>query len=1417
MKSRTTIAASAQNQALRWVSLFFAIAPAAFGQHTIRVPADSPTIQSGIDAASPGDTVLVSPNTYVENIDFHGKAITVRSSAGPSNTILDGGARGPVVSFTSGETRTSTLSGFTIQNGSGPSQTLGHTSPPDRALPRGLASGPTPSGGIFVFSSAPTILNNTITTNRCNGIYSVQSSPLIQSNHITLTTWASAINGLTPQCGPDQGTGISLTGAYTAASGQPPIVPTILGNTVDNNDLAAVATGGGITLNSAPGTLIQSNLIRGNSGSNATGALSALASPNLLILQNVITQNTVSQGALTVELSGHNGSPATFILNNTIAGDLPLDPTSPIAEIVTYGAGSENLLANNIVVAASTKAAWFCDPAFAFSGQTPVVADHNDLQNTLGPPIAGACADPTGTFGNISADPRFSNAATGDLHLLQGSPAIDSGNNSALALLAAAFTLVTDFSSQPRLQDATARGYTVVDMGAYEAAGAQTSTATTVTLSPDNFAPIGGASATLTAALFSAAGIPTGSVSFSEDNTALGTGTLNPAGAATVTTPALIPGPHIFSATYPGQSPFAPAVSVPVYLLVDRYPVTLSGTSSPNPAVVNQPVTFTFTIHSADNTVPPYIDLTLADGVSHDTLTPDPNTGLATYTQIYSTSYPGDTTHGPANASVSATVTNWNATSTTVTTSANPSLAGQPVTFAATVLSQNPSAPGTPAGSIVFSENGAVLLSAPLIGASATYTTTSLAIGSHNIKAAFVPTNSFTRSFGSITQQITGEPTSTALTASPQSTPSGQTVYLTATVTNITNTPTGSVTFLDSATTLSTQPLANGIARFATSTLAVGAHTLTASYTPVGNFASSSGTSSETITALPSTTTTLIATPNPATIDSPVSFTAHVTAASGNLIGTVSFSDGAELLAIQRVDSSGTAVYQTAPFSLSVGSHLITAAYTPIGPFLASAAQLTENITGTPTSLALTSAANPALVTAPVTLTATLTASVVPNTPLSGTITFLDGSNVLATVPVNSSGTVTFTTSSLTVGQHALDATYSGDSVHASSASSTLPETIQLLPTALSLHLPPTPVTAFSTVPITATLTTVGATIAQACRPSCQILFTANGSLLGASPADATGSATLTATLFPVGAYTITATLAQTANLLPSTASATLTVTPAPTEIHLSAAPNPAIQFQLLTIAAAVTAPGSSASPTGQIAFQDGNTPLSVSPIATVGSAQAASFSTSALSPGTHLITAVYPATPNFLPATASISVTVLPQDFTLSANPTVSIPTEHHTQLTLNLTSIGAFADQIDLACGTLPLYASCVFNGPVSLTPDAKLSVAVHLDTDAVFDYARLHPTPRPHIRPNPTQTALKLAAALPLGLFFARRRKRHRLLKFNLLALITLATLNLTGCSGKYPGHTAPGAYTFLVIATGRTSGITHTTPITLTVTE
>ena len=79
-------------QLLSILSTLF-LAQVVSAQTTIHVPGDQATIQGAINVANNGDTVLVAPGTYYENINFNGKAITVTSSGGPSVTIIDGGQK----------------------------------------------------------------------------------------------------------------------------------------------------------------------------------------------------------------------------------------------------------------------------------------------------------------------------------------------------------------------------------------------------------------------------------------------------------------------------------------------------------------------------------------------------------------------------------------------------------------------------------------------------------------------------------------------------------------------------------------------------------------------------------------------------------------------------------------------------------------------------------------------------------------------------------------------------------------------------------------------------------------------------------------------------------------------------------------------------------------------------------------------------------------------------------------------------------------------------------------------------------------------------------------------------------------------------------------------------------------------------
>jgi parallel beta-helix repeat protein len=87
---------------------------------TINVPADQPTIQAGIDAAVDGDTVLVAPGTYEENIRYNGKAIVVISLGGRGVTFIEPAVlSSPIVTFSTGEDSASVLDGFTIRQASG--------------------------------------------------------------------------------------------------------------------------------------------------------------------------------------------------------------------------------------------------------------------------------------------------------------------------------------------------------------------------------------------------------------------------------------------------------------------------------------------------------------------------------------------------------------------------------------------------------------------------------------------------------------------------------------------------------------------------------------------------------------------------------------------------------------------------------------------------------------------------------------------------------------------------------------------------------------------------------------------------------------------------------------------------------------------------------------------------------------------------------------------------------------------------------------------------------------------------------------------------------------------------------------------------------------------------------------------------
>lgn len=937
------------------LSLFLALLfllPTARAQTTIHVPADQPTIQAAINAANTGDTVLVSPGTYYENIDFKGKAITVTSSAGSATTIIDGGNITSTVTFATGELRSSILNGFTIQHGQNPG------SPAIEGGPAG--------GGIYIFQAAPTILNNVVTQNLCSGILSLYGAPLIQGNTINQT------DDTPSGCDFHDNAPIMFQWDLQSVDKTTTLISSVIGNTIEHNSLLGDSTtsqdfAGGIGVMWASAT-IQNNIIRFNTVNDDDGGIRIDSSPGTssaptFIVQNLIYGNSSYCGG--AGLSFEFFSPANvgavydFVINNTIANNISLTNTCPTdnlspGNVDTYWVTNQVAFINNIISTTGPLPALFCHNRTGFTSSIPMtIFDHNDFYSSAGNTYSAGCAPEDLSFGNISADPQFVDSASGNFHLKIGSPAIDAGNNSASPLP------TLDLAGQPRIQDSTGQGTPIIDMGAYEASGAQDATPGTLLLTPSAYEVSGGHPLTLTATLLSPFGAISGPVSFFEDHQLFTSGVTDSTGSLLVQSPPLAPGIHHFTATYAGQGSFAPTTSVEVIVLVDLYVPSITITSSLNPSTLNQSVTFTLTASSPDNFIPSPI--ALIDSTTNTTLaTLNPNSaGVATFTttslslgsHLIQAEYGGDSTHNPAQANLLQQVLAGTSTTTTLTSSLNPATFGQSVTFTAAVTSTST----IPVGTITFSDGTTVLATQPIISAGgftviASFSTNTLTVGAHTITATYNPGTGFAGSSATLTQNITGIATTATLTSSLNPAPYAQSVTFTSTITSASTAPTGAITFSDGATVIATLPLAatnatTSTASFSSSALTVGTHNITASYSPTGGFSPSTSNLSQVITALP-TTTSLTGTPNPQLAGQPVTLTASISGSGATPTGSVTFYDGTFQLGTSlAVAGNATFTFST----LTPGTHTLTAVYAGSAIFSTStSAPFTETITAPP-------------------------------------------------------------------------------------------------------------------------------------------------------------------------------------------------------------------------------------------------------------------------------------------------------------------------------------------------------------------------------------------------------------------------------------------------------------------------------------
>jgi hypothetical protein len=376
-------------------------------------------------------------------------------------------------------------------------------------------------------------------------------------------------------------------------------------------------------------------------------------------------------------------------------------------------------------------------------------------------------------------------------------------------------------------------------------------TATTVvsSLNPSTY----GVAVTFTATVTSSGGTPSGTVTFKDGAATLGTGTLS-GGITKLATSTLAGGSHSITALYAGSGNFNGSTSAALTQTVNMAGSSTTLSASVNPSAFGQPVTFTATVKSA-TTGTPAGSVTFKDGATVLGTQSLNASGVATLataslsvgSHSLTADYAGNVDfNASASPSLAQTVKKAGS-STTLSSSVNPSEFDRSVTFTATVKSATM---GTLGGSVTF-KDGATVLGTQSLDASgvATLVIASLSVGPHSITTDYAGNADFNASTSAILAETVNKATTTiSIVSSLNPSIQGQAVTFTATVTPaFGGSPTGTVTFKDGATVLSTVAVnvSTHKAAYTRSALATGTHSITAVYSGDTDF---SGITSKTLT-----------------------------------------------------------------------------------------------------------------------------------------------------------------------------------------------------------------------------------------------------------------------------------------------------------------------------------------------------------------------------------------------------------------------------------------------------------------------------------------------------------------------------------------------------------------------------------------
>jgi large repetitive protein len=919
-----------------------------------------------------------------------------------------------------------------------------------------------------------------------------------------------------------------------------------------------------------------------------------------------------------------------------------------------------------------------------------------------------------------------------------------------------------------------------------------------------------GAVLTFTAGVSGANTIPTGTITFKDGSSILGVSTINGAGVATMSTSALSAGSHLITAAYPGDGNNSASVSA-VYNQVLQQATTQTVLSvGASTASYGSSVTISVAVTGSGGT--PTGSVTVLDGATAlgtANLTPAgtaifASSSLSLGQHVLTATYGGDQNDATSTSAPVVLTIQKQTVSLSIASNSNPSLGGLAVSFTAALQASS----GVPTGSITWSDGAAILATTPVSGNGASsYTTSSLTPGQHTITATYSgdSTNGIATS-NPIVETIQQATSAVSLTSNKNPGLVGDVITYSIAVTGNGAQPGGTAILKDGNTAIGTVTLdANGLGALTTSSLTVGSHTLVVVYAGDAYHAGSqSGLLTEVV--LQGTTTSLTSSSNPSLGGNPVIFTAAIIVA-GNvpITGTVIFKDGAMVLGVSAISTAGVATYTAN--SLSPGQHSITASYS--GDSLnqpSVTAALIQTVQTVSTTTTLSATPSPSVLGGTITLTAQINGT--GNTP-TGTVSFMDGSNLIGSGVIAAGGVATLTVSTLAPGQHILLAIYLGDPDHLTSTSNPLLQAV-LQHTSTTLTSSLNPSLAANNVSFAVSVSN-GVNTAL---PSGAVTLMDGSTVIGTATLSAAGTATFSTSALTVGQHTLSAVYAGDSQNFTSTSS-TLAET---VRLHgstniLTASSTSVVQGQSLTLVATLSG-DDTIPPGGAIVFTSGTTTLGTATL------NASGIATLTISPtiGTYTILATYSGDSLYTGSTSSpMAITVADTThFTITLNPaTMSLQSKQHNTIQLTLTSIQGFTDILALGCVGLPNAATCTFStDQPSLSANGTQTASLTIDTGSPLTAGGLASN-RAELR-----TGITLCL-LPGGFlfFFSIRRSRNagRVFGSLMALLVFVMSMAVTGCGTLQVNGTPQGTYTFSVTAIGNKTGATQSAPIVLTVTQ